>query len=81
MEIEINSNLNHDEEIKENDEIDDENGINNANNNNNIDHRSLSNKVYQENKISLCAKSNIKFALFCDLLEKCLKEKSKVKSQ
>ncbi len=82
MEIEINSNLNN-----HNGNDDDSEYHNNINNNNNInsnnrDYLSVPYQVnIQENKISLVEKANIKFGLFCDLLEKCLKQKAKVKSK
>lgn len=80
MEIEINSNLNNDEDSQENNG-NAENNAENIDENNNLDHLNNSNKAFKENKISLTKKADIKFGLFCDLLEKCLKQKSKVKSQ
>jgi CRISPR/Cas system-associated protein Cas5 (RAMP superfamily) len=88
MEIEINTNLN--KEIQEisilNNNDDSRNNNINLENiaenyNNIIEHSSISKKAYEENKISLSAKANIKFGMFCDLLEKCQKQKSKVKTQ
>ena len=80
MGIEINSDLKNDEYSQEND-VDGENNAENKDDKNDIDQWSLAKKVFQEIKISLTEKANMKFSLFCDLLEKCLKQKGKVKSQ
>ena len=50
---------------------------NNNNNNNNL----IIDSIIETNKILLSEKTNFKFGILCDLLEKCVKQKSKVKSQ
>ncbi len=83
MEIEIKANSINERERQENDENENEENDGNENQNDNVNQENwrLSKKAFQENKISLSAKANVKFGLFCDLLDKCMKQKSKVKSQ